>query len=151
MRTLGVVLACSLLAACEGPAGPPGPPGEQGPPGSSGLDVERSTYCEGEISQGGVFSYVAGFSIVEYTNGGVFVSCSVFDSTAESSRSQYFAPGQVGAQTPGCAVVLDVDTPNGGIWVFERDSQGLFATYNDSQSSNDGFVADLADCAEYLP
>jgi hypothetical protein len=130
--------------------GPPGPRGVPGPTGASGLEVVRAVYCEGELTQGGVFAYVATHTVVEYSTGDVWVSCSVYDAKTESARSQFFVADQIGARTHECSTVFDVDSPSGGWWFFAEDSTGSYATYNDVPSQNDGFTAELNDCSEHV-
>ena len=157
MRALGVLLTLACVAACEGPAGPPGEvgeQGEQGPPGApgmdgddgaSGLDVVVSTRCSGRVrNTSGALLYSLGYSIVEYTSGAVWVSCSVANGATESSSSTFFAPTQVGATSHGCTVYSDGENGTFGWWDFSLGSTGYSATYNDVDSTNNGFEFEFA-------
>lgn len=152
-RVVLVLLAVAVLG-CEGPMGPEGPRGHDGPPGASGISVASSFICGLPITQGDIFAYQAVYSVVEYDDGAVWAGCSVNDADVTSSRSQFYAPGQVGAATHLCSVVHDVDTPSGGYWTFQRDTVGYYARYEDPGSISDRFTVSIIedlDCVIYEP
>ena len=120
--------------------------GEMGQPGSGAYYVERTTYCAGEVLQGGVVAFAVAYQVVEYANGDVLVSCELRDTDGTFSSTRYWDAGQVGASEHGCTVAReDADVPGAyGYWDFYRDSQGHLAVYVNPSSGNDGFIYPFA-------
>jgi hypothetical protein len=167
-RYMILVALLALAGACEGPMGPSGPegprgemgergsPGETGEPGRDGADGQpgrdgadghravRSTYCTALIEIGLALEY----DIVEYSDGGVWLSCSVSDPGATYSSSRYYDARQNGARTKGCEVTYDIDTPNFGWWRFTAEDDSPRVEYRDTQSPDDGreYVYSMDNC-----
>jgi hypothetical protein len=93
-------------------------------------------FCSKVVGQ--VFQYNA----VAFSDGSLFVSCSVSGGAVASEYSAIFEPSQLGATTGGCAVTYDVDDPNGGYWAFTLSP--LQAKYNDIGSASDQQVVSFS-------
>jgi hypothetical protein len=121
---------------------------EAGTPGIDGADgayAESSLWCSA-IVDGLLFEY----QVVDYSNGDVWVSCSVGDNLAESGESSFYLAGQTGAAIAACAVTYDYSGElTEGWWAFTIGSDGIAgATYDDPGDLNDGdyFEYGSADC-----
>lgn len=123
-RALVLVSASALLiASCSEADG-----GEAGAVAIGKLD------CGGSA---GAFHFE--YTVVEYSNGDVWVSCSVADNYAESAESSFWFAGSDGADVGGCAVTMDVSGENtSGWWSFEMTAAGAIAVYHDVGDAADG-------------
>lgn len=136
-------LALLLFSGCAGEAGVPGPAGPPGEDGEDGSDGEPGAYVAGVESCTAVdanFQYA--YDLVVFSTGDVFVSCYIADEYAGSSATRFYLASQVGAETGGCFVHLDVaGAATAGFWGFEGGMlEGATATYHDPGDPADGFA-----------
>lgn len=166
MRFRGLLtVALALAAGCKGAAGPMGIQGERGPRGEPGEDGERGP--AGEDGQDGEDGAPGSSDFTEYswrcsaldggwlfehefvafTDGTIFVMCSISTQNDERSSSDIYLPSQNGAADAGCSVTSDAEEDGtAGWWDFVVDGDVSIATYNDASSSADGQTVTLDGC-----
>lgn len=100
----------------------------------SGSSMVSDVLCS-KITGGLYFEY----SSASFSDGSRFVSCSVSDSYAAYSNSQFYGPGRTGTATGYCSVGYDVEwNGTGGWWAFTDSGSSVSAVYSDSGSSSNG-------------
>src|SRR3954471_12044852 len=111
------------LPGKDGADGHMGAMGLPGKDGAAGLSVKVSTLCQGNVTKGSnaVLAYGLRYSIVEYSNGDVWVACSVANGVTESSASDFYYTGQNGAKNHGCLVSSSDSASSAGFgfWDFQ--------------------------------
>jgi hypothetical protein len=124
---------------------------EAGTPGRDGIDGVDGAYAEARLSCSAVVGELLfEYSVVDFTNGDVWTSCSVSDLYAESGESSFWLAGQNGAVDAACNVTFDyAGELTGGWWAFSIGSDGIArAVYDDPGDPADGdtLTFEAADC-----
>lgn len=115
----------------DGETGPAGADGEPAAAGDSIGVIELSLYCGAVVEDTDFFVM---YNLAQFTDGSLWVSGSVHTPSIGASASKFYAPGQVGSETGGLTVSIDVaGYLNAGFWSIDldRDELTLFLTYTD--------------------
>lgn len=137
MKTLlAMFMLVSLLAAC-GKAGDNGATGPQGPAGS--FIATKSVSCKTENAYS---TFPFSYTYLQYSNGDVFVSCSIFNQSITVSQSSYYRAKEAQAALGTCVVGFDIDAASGGKWTFENTpTRRVVYSDNGANSAPYGFAA----------
>lgn len=140
-----VILLAIALAGCGGAQGPAGP---SGPSGKDGVNAYPNRLLGAAYCHGGNSVMSLRHNIWAYEGGEVVTSCEVGFVGGSFSGFAMYMPSQVGAETAGCPVGVDLDTASWGYMRFEVAGGRSVATYDDNGSPSDGHAWQLL-CDNY--